>query len=87
MGPDAGTVLEPMHGETALVRHGIVTEPVAAIEGRWRDGVGTTFRRLGLPELPPTATPDRARTDHSDAFRALHADFTSVRRSEAGATW
>jgi ring-1,2-phenylacetyl-CoA epoxidase subunit PaaC len=87
MGPDAGTVLAPLPGETALVRHGIVTEPFAAIEGRWRDGVGTTFRRLGLPELPPTATPDRARTDHSDAFRALHADFTSVRRSEAGATW
>jgi ring-1,2-phenylacetyl-CoA epoxidase subunit PaaC len=87
LGPDAGTVLAPLAGETALVRHGIVGEPSAAVEARWRDGVGVTFRRLGLPTLPPTAAPDRARTDHSDAFRALHAELTMVRRSEAGATW
>jgi len=87
MGPDAGTVLAPLAGETALVRHGIVGEPSAATEPRWRADVGETFRRLGLPELPPTAAPDRARTDHSDAFRALHAEFTMVRRSEVGATW
>ena len=87
MGPDAGTVLAPLAGEAALVRHGIVTEPFAAMEARWRDGVGATFRRLGLPEMPPTASPDRPRTDHSDAFRALHAEFTMVRRSEVGATW
>jgi ring-1,2-phenylacetyl-CoA epoxidase subunit PaaC len=87
MAPDAGTVLAPLPGETALVRHGIVTEPFAAIDARWRDDVGATFRKLGLPGLPPTAAPDRARTDHSDTFRALHAEFTMVRRSEVGATW
>ena len=87
MGPDAGTVLAPLPGEMALVRHGIVTEPFAAMEARWRDGVSATFRRLGLPGLPSTAAPDRARTGHSDAFRALHAEFTIVRRSEVGATW
>jgi ring-1,2-phenylacetyl-CoA epoxidase subunit PaaC len=87
LGPDAVSVLAPLAGETALVRHGIVAEPFAAIEARWRDGVAATFGRLGLPALPPTAAPDRSRTDHSDAFRALHADFTMVRRSEAGATW
>jgi ring-1,2-phenylacetyl-CoA epoxidase subunit PaaC len=87
MAPDAGTVLSPLPGETALVRHGIVSEPFAAMEARWRATVATTFRRLGLTDLPPTARPDRARTDHSDAFRALHADFTMVRRSEVGATW
>jgi ring-1,2-phenylacetyl-CoA epoxidase subunit PaaC len=87
MGPDAGTVLAALPGETALVRHGIVGEPAAAIEARWRADVGETFRRLGLPPLPATAAPDRARTDHSDAFRALHAEFTMVRRSEVGATW
>jgi len=54
---------------------------------RWRDGVGSTFRRLGLPELAPTADPEHARSGHSDAFRALHAEFTMVRRSEVGATW
>jgi ring-1,2-phenylacetyl-CoA epoxidase subunit PaaC len=87
MGPDAGTVLAALPGETALVRHGIVTEPFAAMEARWREGVGATFRALGLPALPATTAPDRARTDHSDAFRGLHAEFTMVRRSEAGATW
>jgi 1,2-phenylacetyl-CoA epoxidase catalytic subunit len=98
MGPDAGTVLAPLAGEPALVRHGLASEPAlvrhglasepfAAIEARWRDGVDADLRRLGLSPLPPTAAPDRARTDHSDAFRALHAEFTMVRRSEVGATW
>ncbi len=87
LGPDAGTVLAPLPGEAALVRHGIVTEPFATIEERWRTGVAATFRALGLSELPPTARPDRARTDHSDAFRTLYSDFTMVRRSEVGATW
>jgi ring-1,2-phenylacetyl-CoA epoxidase subunit PaaC len=87
MGTDAGTVLAPLPGETALVRHRIVSEPFAAMEARWREGVGATFRRLGLAELPPTTDPAHARTGHSDAFRALHAEFTMVRRSEVGATW
>jgi ring-1,2-phenylacetyl-CoA epoxidase subunit PaaC len=87
MGPDAGTVLAPLPGERALVRHGIVAESFAAMEARWRATVGATFGRLGLPELPPTTEPDRARTDHSAAFRSLHAEFTMVRRSEVGATW
>ena len=84
---DAGTVLSPLPGETALVRHGIIREPFAAIEGRWRADVGAAFGRLGLPALSPTAAPDRGRIDHSDAFRTLHAEFTMVRRSEATATW
>jgi ring-1,2-phenylacetyl-CoA epoxidase subunit PaaC len=87
MGPDAGTVLAPLPGEPALVRHGITTEASASIEARWRAGVAATFKRLGLPDLPATHDPDRARSDHSPAFRALHAEFTMVRRSEVGATW
>ena len=87
MGPDAGTVLAPLPGEPALVRHGIVGQPFATIETHWREGVGRTFARLGLPELPPTHDADRARSGHSEAFRALHEEFTMVRRSEVGATW
>lgn len=87
MGPDAGTVLAPLPGEPALVRHAIVARPFAAIEARWRDDANATLRRLGLPALPPTADPATARSRHSDAFRALHAEFTMVRRSEVGATW
>ncbi|MEA2519377.1 MAG: ring,2-phenylacetyl-CoA epoxidase subunit PaaC [Chloroflexota bacterium] len=87
LGADAGTVLAPLAGEPALLRHSIVSEPFATVGARWRDRVDTTFRRLGLPELPPTADPGASRSGHSDAFRALHAEFTMVRRSEAGATW
>ena len=87
MGPDAGTVLAPLPGESALLRHGIVSASFEAMETRWRRAIGETFRRLDLPELPPTADPGHARSGHSDAFRALHAEFTMVRRSEAGATW
>lgn len=87
LAPDAGTVLSTLPGETALLRHGIIREPFTAIEARWRAGVGAAFGRLGLPALPPTVSPDRARTDHSEAFRALHDDFTMVRRSEVGAIW
>jgi ring-1,2-phenylacetyl-CoA epoxidase subunit PaaC len=87
MGADAGTVLAPVPGETALVRHGIIADAFSSIETRWRERVGRTFLDLGLPALPPTRDPARGRTDHSDAFRALHAEFTMVRRSDVGATW
>jgi ring-1,2-phenylacetyl-CoA epoxidase subunit PaaC len=87
LGPDAGTVLAPLPGQAALLRHGILAEPWSAIEARWRAETSTTLIRLGLDALPPTRDPDTARTAHSDAFRALHAEFTLVRRSEVGATW
>jgi ring-1,2-phenylacetyl-CoA epoxidase subunit PaaC len=87
MGPDAGTVLAPLPGEPALVRPGIIVKPWADIEAQWRADADAVLARLGLPTLPPTRDPDRARRDHSDAFRALHAEFTMVRRSEEGATW
>ncbi len=87
MGPDAGTVLTPLPGEPALVRHGIIAEPFPAVEARWRVEANAQLARLGLAPLPPTRDPGTARTAHSDAFRALHAEFTMVRRSEVGATW
>jgi ring-1,2-phenylacetyl-CoA epoxidase subunit PaaC len=87
LGPDAATVLAPLPGEPALVRHGIVAEPFAAIEARWRAEADASMRRLGLEALPPTPNPAASRTSHSEAFRALHDEFTLVRRSEVGATW
>jgi ring-1,2-phenylacetyl-CoA epoxidase subunit PaaC len=87
LGPDAGTVLAPLPGEMALVRHGILAEPWAAIESRWRAETSTTLIRLGLDALPATRDPLAARTSHADAFRSLHAEFTMVRGSEVGATW
>ncbi len=87
MGPDAGTVLSPLPDDLALRMAGILSAPFADLEARWRDALGATFDRLRLPPLPPTRDPGRARTDHSPAFRRLHADFTSVRSAEPGATW
>jgi ring-1,2-phenylacetyl-CoA epoxidase subunit PaaC len=87
MGPDAGTVLAPLPGEPALVRHGILAAPWAELETGWRTEADAMLRRLGLPALPATADPATARTRHSDAFRGLHADFTSVRRSDPEAVW
>jgi 1,2-phenylacetyl-CoA epoxidase catalytic subunit len=87
LGPDAGTVLAPLPGETALLRHGILVDPWSAIEARWRAETSTFLIGLGLDAFPATRDPETARTQHSAAFRELHAEFTMVRRSEVGATW
>lgn len=87
LGPDAGTVLAPLPGERSLLDDGFLAEPFAALEARWRERLTPVFDRLALPPLPPTRAPERARTDHSDAFRALHDGFTSVRRLDPEATW
>jgi ring-1,2-phenylacetyl-CoA epoxidase subunit PaaC len=87
LGPDSGTVLAPLPGETALVRHGILGEPWSAIEARWRAETSTRLIGLGLDALPPTRDPETARTAHSPEFRELHREFTLVRASEVGATW
>ena len=86
--PDAGTVLAPLPGEAALVRHGIVTEPFADVE----DALARR-RRGDVPAArPPGAAADRRPRPGADATTrtrsgALHAEFTMVRRSEVGATW
>ena len=85
--PDAGTVLSPLPTELALDMAGILPLPFGELEARWRESLLPTFARLDLPALPPTRDPDRARTDHSEAFRRLHGEFTSVRRLDPQATW
>ena len=87
LGPDAGTVLAPLPGSQALVDDAFLTEPFAALETRWRVQIAPVFERLRLPPLPATRDPDRARIDHSEAFRWLHGEFTAVRRLDPGATW
>jgi ring-1,2-phenylacetyl-CoA epoxidase subunit PaaC len=87
MGPDGGTVLTPLPTELALEMAGIVDAPFPELERRWRQQLAPTFARLDLPQLPTTRDPDRARTAHSDAFRWLHGEFTSVRRLDPAAPW
>ena len=87
LGPDSGTVFTPLPGEQALVTVGILARPMAELEVAWRASLAPTFDRLGLRQPPPTRDRNRGRTDHGDDFAWLHSEFTTVRRSDPGATW
>ncbi len=87
MAADGGTVLTPLPSELALEMAGIIDAPFADLEARWRANLAPLLADLRLPPLPPTRDVGTARTGHGEAFRQLHADFTSVRRIDAGATW
>ena len=87
LGPDTATVFTPLAGEEALVEAGILPEPMAALEARWRATITPLFVSLGLPMPPEAAHPGRGRTDHREPFRWLWTEFTSVRRSDPVATW
>ena len=86
-GADAPTVFTPLGDESALLDAGILTRSMADAEAAWRADLTTILVPLGLA-LPPTIEPTAAgRRDHSEAFRWLWSEFTSVRRSDGGATW
>jgi ring-1,2-phenylacetyl-CoA epoxidase subunit PaaC len=87
LGPDAATVLAPLPDELSLVMAGIADATSDELDSRWRARIRPTFERLGLPMPPPARDPARSRTDHSDAFRWLHGEFTAVRRIDREATW
>jgi ring-1,2-phenylacetyl-CoA epoxidase subunit PaaC len=86
LGADAATVFTPLHGEVALVEEGILAEPMAAIEARWRANITPTFVAHGLP-MPPAADPRGGRTLHGEPFRWLWNEFTMVRRDDPVAAW
>ena len=84
---DAATVFTPLVGESALLEAGILSRPLAEAEAAWRGDLAGVMVPLGLrvpPVIPPTAV---GRTEHSEAFRWLWREFTSVRRSDPGAVW
>ena len=87
LGPDAGTVFSPLPGESALLEARILAGPMAELETRWRGAIAPTFATLDLPMPPPAHDPARGRLDHGEPFRWLWSEFTSVRRSDPGATW
>ncbi len=84
---DAATVLAPLPDELSLLMAGVVDAPGSDLDARWRAAIAPVLARLKLPMPPPAADPPRARTDHSDAFRWLHGEFTSVRRLDPRAAW
>jgi hypothetical protein len=57
------------------------------LETRWRATIDLAFSNLDLPMPPPALDPERGRLDHGEPFRWLWDEFTSVRRSDPGATW
>jgi ring-1,2-phenylacetyl-CoA epoxidase subunit PaaC len=86
-GPDAPTIFTPLAGEAALLEAGIVTRTMADAESAWRADLTTILVPLGLALPPAMPAGTDGRHDHSAAFRWLWTEFTSVRRSEGGATW
>ena len=65
---------------------GILGEPMAALEARWRATITPIFVGLDLP-MPPPGALDGGRSNHGEAFRWLWGEFTSVRRSDPEAVW
>jgi len=86
LAPDAATVFTLLDGEALLVETGLIAEPMTALEARWRATITPLFVGLDLP-MPPPGDLDGGRTTHSEPFRWLWGEFTSVRRSDPGAIW
>jgi ring-1,2-phenylacetyl-CoA epoxidase subunit PaaC len=86
LAPDAATVFTPLPGEPALVESGVLAAPMATLAERWRTAIGPTLRELDLP-VPSAPIPAHGREGHGEPFRWLWGEFTSVRRSDRGATW
>jgi ring-1,2-phenylacetyl-CoA epoxidase subunit PaaC len=86
LAPDAAMVFTPLDGEAKLVEAGLLAEPMAALEARWRATITPVFVGLDLP-MPPAGDLDGGRTTHGEQFRWLWGEFTSVRRSDPGAIW
>ena len=87
LGPDAWTVLSPLPNDLSLQMAGILEASPAELDARWRAAIGPTLEGLGLPMPSPAGDPSGARSGHSDSFRWLHGELTSVRRLDPEATW
>jgi ring-1,2-phenylacetyl-CoA epoxidase subunit PaaC len=87
LAPDAGSVLGPLPNELSLVMAGILDAPLAGLDTAWRAEIAPVLRRHGLAEPAPLADPLRGRSGHSDDFRWLWGEMTSVRRCDPEAAW
>ena len=87
LGPDAWTVLSPLPNDLSLVMAGVVDATFAELDRRWREAIAPEFERLDLPMPGPAGDPHGARSGHSETFRSLWGEMTSVRRQDPGAAW
>jgi ring-1,2-phenylacetyl-CoA epoxidase subunit PaaC len=88
LAPDAPTVFATPDGQAALIGAGILTRSMAEAFAGWRTEVAGILGPLGISmALEPAVDPVEARSGHSGDFRWLWGEFTSVRRSDPGATW
>jgi hypothetical protein len=90
-------VLTPPDGEERLLAAGVLGEPMERCRQRWLAELAPFFAELELPfpfrrsgdRLEPTFQPPRDPRRHRRGvdFRWLWGEFTSVYRSEPGASW
>ena len=85
--PDAEAIFSPLACEDLLVASGILPEGLSALRAAWRERVGNELNAQGITMPPPVEPAPDGRTRRTDDFRWLWAEFTSVARSQPGATW
>ena len=86
---DGTSVFAPLLGEAALVAGGILPVGLDELAERWLRQARGVATELGIT-LPGPSSPSaraRGRLDHSDDFRWLWTEATSVRRLDPSATW
>jgi ring-1,2-phenylacetyl-CoA epoxidase subunit PaaC len=85
---DAPSVLSAPTGEATLLEAGILVQSMAGARAAWRAEVARILGPLGIVlQLGAEPAPRDAPRPVSDDIRWLWGEFTSVRRSEVGATW
>jgi ring-1,2-phenylacetyl-CoA epoxidase subunit PaaC len=86
LGPDGASLFTRLPNEAAVVDQGVIAAPTAELHRRWLAEIGPIFDRHALSR--PGGLPDGdGRSTHTDAFRWLWGEFTSVRHLDPAATW
>jgi ring-1,2-phenylacetyl-CoA epoxidase subunit PaaC len=86
--PDGPSVFATLEHEQTLLDAGILGQPMAALARSWAAQANARLAGVGFSFGELAARPEgRDRSVPSAAFKWLWGEFTSVYRSEEGATW